>query len=100
MGIAITVVTCCTELCGIPLRGYTWDDIKVKVSGIKSASKKMIQDAIVRIHPEYGTKHKSNDKRSKTGYTGNFEHIADAYGAGMCALDSDVVEALVAARKQ
>ena len=98
MGIAISVVTCVTELFGVPLRSYSWDDIKLKVANKKTASKKEIQDAIVGARPDLGVQYKSTNKKSKTGYPCNFEHIADAIGAGMCAFDSDVVEALVRAR--
>jgi Holliday junction resolvasome RuvABC endonuclease subunit len=98
MGIAISVVTCVTELLDIPMRSYNWDDIKLKVTGKKTAGKKEIQEAIVKLYPALGVEHKSTRKDSKTGYTGNFEHIADSIGAAMCAMDSDVVEALIRAR--
>lgn len=96
MGMAIAVVTCVSELGGVPLRNYNWDDIKLKVADKRNASKKEIQEAIVAQWPCLGDEYAS--KKSKTGYTGDFEHIADAIGAGLCAMDSDVVEALIRAR--
>jgi Holliday junction resolvasome RuvABC endonuclease subunit len=93
MGISIAVVTCISELTQVPLRSYTWDDIKIKVTGSKTAGKAAIQARITTLWPQLGAQYAS--KKSQTGYTGDFEHIADAIGAGMCALTSDVVAALV-----
>lgn len=98
MGMAITAVTCVSQLCNVPLRSYNWDDIKLKATGKRTASKKEVQDAIVKVWPHLGEEHVS--AKSNTGYTGDFEHIADAIGAGLCSLESDVVEALVLARVQ
>lgn len=93
MGMAIAVVTCAASLLNKPLRNYNWDDIKIKLTGKRSASKREIQEAVVRRWPDLGNKYRS--ERSCTGYTGNFEHIADAVGAGMCAVDSETIQTLI-----
>lgn len=95
MGMAIAVVTCVAELLDIPLRSYTWDDIKLMATNKNSAGKALVQAAIVERWPNLAEEYASS--RSKTKYTGNFEHIADAIGAGLCSLDSDVIQAVIQA---
>jgi Holliday junction resolvasome RuvABC endonuclease subunit len=93
MGMAIAVVTCTADLLDKPLRAYNWDDIKIKVVNHRSASKKEIQDAIVHRWPGLGEEYHS--EKARDGYTGNFEHIADALGAGLCAIDSEIMQTLI-----
>lgn len=93
MAMAITICACLSEEFGVPLRNYNWDDIKLAATNGRNAGKAEVQNAIARLYPEIALSY--INPRKKTGYRDDFEHIADALGAWLCAKECDVVKALV-----
>lgn len=89
MGIAKAVVATVAQMSRLPLLVISPTDVKLAATGKKTASKAEVQAAIVRRWPGLGERFAS--KRSATGYTGQFEHIADALGALIAAEDHELM---------
>jgi len=96
MGMAIAIIAALGFATGVPIRNYNWDEIKLAACDMKTAGKLQVQNAIAGMFPEIAEAYGS--KKSNSGFTGDFEHIADALGAGLCSLESDVVLALLTQR--
>jgi len=93
MAIAIAICSCLSVEFALPLRNYNWDDVKLAATGARNAGKIEVQRAIARRYPE--TAASFVNPKKKSGYRDDFEHIADALGAWLCAQQSDVVVALM-----
>jgi Holliday junction resolvasome RuvABC endonuclease subunit len=79
--------TICREA-GLPVLVYDTDEIKVKVTGKKQASKAQMVKALKKIFPRF------------KGWppTAGVEHVADAGGAALCAENDPAVEMLLRER--
>lgn len=93
MAMAITICACLSVEFDLPLRNYNWDDIKLAATGVRSAGKLDVQRAIAGLFPAAAAMFVNPKKKS--GYRDEFEHIADALGAWLAAVNSDVVVALI-----
>ena len=93
MGIAIAIIACLEVSSGVPVRAYNWDQVKLVLTSDRNASKAQVQNAVAAKYPELTKRYRSS--RSALGYTGEFEHVADAVGVAHCAINSDVIQALI-----
>lgn len=84
MSIGKTIVCCYSNLRQIPLIPLTPTQVK-KVTGDRTASKEKMQIWAARRYPVLRQAYRSD--RSKHGFTGDFEHVADAIGAYHAAVD-------------
>ena len=77
---------------GLPLLAVNPMDIKKKIGGRKDASKDDIQAKIVEAFPNLRAEWEST--RSKSGFLGTFEHVADSIGAVLVSEDDDMLKLL------
>ena len=75
------------EFTGLPFLRINPMDVKIAMTGNRTASKKQMQDTAFTMWGQ-DPKWVSAAKCSKTGYTMRFEHIADALGAFMASKNS------------
>jgi len=78
MSIAKTVIACFSHFKDVELVALTPAEVK-KVTGDRHASKTKMKIWASRMFPELRKQYRST--RSRDGFTGDFEHIADALGA-------------------
>lgn len=64
---------------GIPLIHVTPTEVKMAATGYKDAEKDEVIDEIVKLFPSLKSKYRS--ERAASGWTDEFEHVADAIGA-------------------
>ena len=69
---------------------FSPSEIKHKATGKKGATKAEVEAAIIRLHPELP----SLIKQARASAKAKREHLYDAAGAVLCALDHPVVQAL------
>lgn len=92
MAIGASVVTSFTFFRGIPLHNVRPDDVKLATTGTRSASKLHIENVIETLYPAVADKYRST--KSRSGWSGEFEHVADAIGAFLAAESSPMVRML------
>jgi len=90
MGIATAIVACIVEFTNTPAAYVTPTMVKVALTGKKAASKEECIAGFAKVYPDIASCFTS--KRSKSGYDGKFEHIADAGGAFLAAKDSQIIK--------
>ena len=93
MGMATSVAACLVEQFKVPAEYINPNDSKKTVTGNKNASKKQVQDAIIKKYPTC-TKSFKLKRGSQTEYENKFEHAADALAAFECAKEGVLVRLL------
>jgi Holliday junction resolvasome RuvABC endonuclease subunit len=83
MAFATAIVACLAEAHDLALLMIQARESKKRMCGKATASKEEMQKAVAAIYPELGKEFAS--AKSKSGYTGDFEDIADAISAVITA---------------
>ena len=81
MAIAKTLIVVMTSMWNIPLIHIRPNDIKKFIGGRNDTSKAAIQQHIFNLYRQDLCGDKYLSSKSANGFTGNFEHIADAIAA-------------------
>lgn len=79
MAFATAIVACLAEAHDLAMVTVTAQASKKHMCGKRNASKEEMQRAVAKLYPALGIEFKSN--KSNSGFTGDFEDIADAISA-------------------
>lgn len=93
IGLSFGAVSSLAERCGVPIIASTPQAIKAAMTGMKGAPKKDMVDALSKVMDVS----KAKRMNGTTVPRGKLDHIADAYGAIMAGLSTEIGRVLISA---
>ena len=94
LSLASGIISSFIESTGLPYESVSPTDVKKALCASKTASKTDMCNAAAKLYPQLKKAYYS--KRSADGWSGDFEHVADAVGVYMACKNGSIMRLLAA----